>query len=587
MNKVNILIILVATLFSCNSDYYNVQNDPVTYGESYISANLSCDKPLYAPNEQVVFSLKELPANAKVRYLHLNQVIAEETLSGKTWTWTPPATDFQGYMVEIFIEQNGEKTTLETIGIDVSSDWAKFPRYGFLSIYDRMQAQFVERNIATLNRFHINGLQFYDWLYDHHRPMAGTVENPAQEWLDIFNRPNYFSTVKNYITAAKARNMKTMFYNLCYGATNNAAADGVSDEWYAYKDRNHSQKDAHVLGGRSSIWITNPNNIDWQNYLINRNKDVYAVFDFDGYHIDQLGERSTLYDYSGNEINMPNSFGSFIRAMKTAEPDKHLLFNAVGGYAQEKIANEAVDFLYAEIWGSRDGDNPDMNFADLIVAMRDNVLKSRNPEKNIVLAAYMNYNLKSAGAVNKAGVLLADAAIFAWGGAHLELGEHYLINEYFPANNLQMHEDLSAALINYYDFSVAYQNLLRDGGNFQAVTLSFADQNLRTKDFFDAEKGDIACVGKKVAGKDIIHLINFTNASTMQWRDSKGTQVEPQLIENPTVTFTTEGTASRVWFASPDLNGGAPQTLNFSQNGNNTTVTLPQLKYWDMIVVEY
>lgn len=582
----NIAIILIISLFwACNDDYYDTVNNPVTYGESYLDIDFSTNKALYAPGEAVHFTLKNLPDNAKLRYMHLGNVVGESPATSKTWSWTPPADDFKGYMAVVYTEENGVEKIHNSIAVDVSSNWAKFPRYGFVSDYEKKQDVFIDRTIEVLNRYHINGLQFYDWMYDHQRPLAGSVESPAESWPDIFYRTNYYSTVKSYIEAAKKRDMKNMFYNLCYGATKDAVSDGVSEEWYVFKDKNHLEKDYHDLsGGRSHIWVLDPGNKQWQDYLIERNKDVYKVFDFDGFHIDQLGWRGDRYDYNGNSINMSSAYNSFIKAMKNAEPNKHLLFNAVGGYGQEDIANAPVDFLYVEVWGARDGDNPDMTYDDMIMLMRDNVSKS-NPEKNIVLAAYMNYNVSSVGFVNKPGVLLVNAAIFAWGGSHLELGEHYLINEYFPSNNLQMRADLGKALMSYYDFMVAYQNLLRDGGEFQAVDVTFAGNDIVAARW-PAGIGQVATVGKKVNGKEIIHLINFSDASHLVWRDPKATQTEPELIESPVVDITVSGTASKVWFASPDVNGGVAQELEFIQTGNKIKVTLPSLKYWDMIVIE-
>ena len=64
-------------------------------------------------------------------------------------------------------------------------------------------------------------------------------------------------------------------------------------------------------------------------------------------------------------------------------------------------------------------------------------------------------------------------------------------------------------------------------------------------------------------------------------------QAEPNLIDAPEVSVNVSGTVSKVWFASPDVNRGVAQNLQFVQTGNNVTVTLPSLKYWDMIVVEY
>ncbi|MDD3077654.1 MAG: glycoside hydrolase family 66 protein [Paludibacter sp.] len=582
-----ISITLSALILSACGDYYDTQNNPVTYGETYLDMKLSTDKASYAPDETVTFTLKNLPSGAKVRYFYLDEAIDSASLTDKTWTWTPPAEDYKGYMAAVYTTNNSTEELYTSIAVDVSSDWTKFPRYGFLSDYSKMSQVFIDNNIERLNRYHINGLQFYDWLYDHQRPLAGTAENPASSWLDIFDRTNYLSTVQGYIAAAQSKNIKTMFYNLCYGALDDAASDGVEDAWYVYTDQQHGNKDYHELSsGRSNIYIVNPANTDWQQYLVKRNNDVYSVFGFDGYHIDQLGYRGDRYDYDGNSINMTAGYGSFINAMKTAEPNKNLVFNAVGGYGQSDIANADVDFLYAEVWGARSGDEPENSYADLISLMRDNVAQS-NSEKNIVLAAYMDYDISTtSGYVNKPGILLADASIFAWGGAHLELGEHYLTNEYFPNDNLQMKSDLGQALVNYYDFLVAYENLLRDGGEFQAADVTFLNESI-TAARWPADKGQVATIGKKVNGKDVIHLINFTDANSMQWRDSKGTQAEPTLITAPSVSIPVSGTVSKVWFASPDINNGLANNLPFTQSGDQVTVTLPSLKYWDMIVVEY
>ncbi len=53
-------------------------------------------------------------------------------MSNNRWTWTPPTTDYQGYMVELFAESNGRRSMLGTIAVDVSSNWKRFPRYGFV-----------------------------------------------------------------------------------------------------------------------------------------------------------------------------------------------------------------------------------------------------------------------------------------------------------------------------------------------------------------------------------------------------------------------------------------------------------------------
>lgn len=585
MKKINIVIILFLSFLvgSCE-DYYDTNNDPVVYGETYFNADFSTDKACYTPGGVVQFALKEKPGrDPKVRYSHLGKVVAEESLSSQSWSWTTPAEDYKGYLVDIYEVVDGKEQVYQSIAVDVSSDWAKFPRYGFLSSYGDLSESMISNNINNLNRYHINGIQFYDWMYDHHRPLAGTVESPAATWPDLMGRTNYLSTVKGYIDAAHSKGMKAMFYNLAFGALSNAASDGVKEEWYLFKDANRSEKDKHHLDPpfRSSIYLTNPANTEWQSYLANRNKDVYDVFGFDGYHIDQLGNRGTVYDYHGNQVKLDDVYQSFITAMAQASPGKRLVMNAVSQYGQQKsIAGSGVDFLYTEVW------DESKTFEQLANVITDNYTYGEG-KKQTVLAAYMNYAKSgNSGFVNAPGVLLANAVIFSFGGAHLELGEHYLANEYFPNSNLQMKAEIKEALMHYYDFLVAYQNLLRDGGEFSTINVESADGKLSFAGW-PASQGSVAVVGKRFAQRDVVHLINFSEANSMEWRDTNGTQKEPALVSDIAVKATAGKTVAKVWLASPDINGGVARELSFTQTGNDVTFTLPSLKYWDMVVLEY
>ncbi len=548
------------------------------------SVTISTDKACYSPDNVVTFTIDHtLPATAKVRYRHLLNVVAENTLSGTTWQWTAPNTDFTGYMVDVFDTVNGQEVIYGSIGVDVSSDWSKFPRYGFLSAYPQMTTTAIDYVINNLNRCHINGIQFYDWEYEHHQPLAGTVTNPASEWLDIANRDTYFSTVKGYIDAAHACNMKAMSYNLAYGALSDAAADGVSDQWYIYKDASHTTKDVCNLPApmfKSNIWLLDPSNTLWQKYIAAKTQDAYTAFGFDGYHIDQLGDQGTVYNYSGQTVNLSIAFESFINAMKTDQSNKRLVMNAVNQFGQQNIANSPVDFLYTEVWSPNDG------YADLATIIANNNTYSNNTKKT-TLAAYMDYDLaNSTGFFNTPGVLMTDAVIFAFGGSHLELGEHMLDKEYFPNNNLQMKGDLRDALIHYYDFLVAYENLLRDGGVTNTPSVACLDGKMALNQW-PPQIGSVAISGRDMGNEQIIHLLNFTNANSLNWRDTNGTQTTPNTIMNTKVSFSTTKIVKNVWMASPDYKDGTPQVLSFTQTGGNVVFTLPSLQYWDMVVVEY
>jgi len=546
------------------------------------TVNITTDKSAYNPGDAVTFTIDQaLPSTAKVRYKQLGTVLQDVSVSGKTWTWTTPAADFTGYMVELYGTENGKEVIYGTIGVDVSSDPDRFPRNGFLSAYGLLSSTQINAVMASLNRYHINYVQFQDWEYEHHQPLSGTVASPDAMWKDIANRDNYFSTVKGYIDAAHSYNMKTLSYNLAYGALSDAAAAGVQEQWYIFKDANHTNKDVCPLPTppfKSNIYLTDPSNTGWQQYIAGKTNDVYSVFGFDGYQIAQLGDQGTVYNYAGGVVNLPSAFGSFINAMKNSAPQKRLVMNAVAQFGQPQIAASPVDFLYTEVW------SPNEAFSDLGNIIQNNDALGGVSKKS-VLAAYMDYNLAgNPGYFSTPGVVLADAVIFAFGGSHLELGEHMLGKEYFPNSNLVMPDDLKKAMISYYDFLAGYENLLRDGGTFNNPAITSASVKLNN---WPPQLGQVSVIGKDLGTKQVIHLINFTNANSLQWRDTNGTQVKPVTITNPGFTFTAAKTVKRIWMASPDINNGASADVTFTQSGGQVTFNVPSLQYWDMIVVEY
>ena len=47
-------------------------------------------------------SYTHLPAGAKIRYRTMDKVVSEQAAVGTTWTWTAPATDYTGYLVDVY-----------------------------------------------------------------------------------------------------------------------------------------------------------------------------------------------------------------------------------------------------------------------------------------------------------------------------------------------------------------------------------------------------------------------------------------------------------------------------------------------------
>ncbi|MGZ9585462.1 glycoside hydrolase family 66 protein [Paenibacillus marinisediminis] len=550
--------------------------------------SITTDKAAYAPGNPVKFTLQmNQPisgAKLNVQYRHLDELIGQQELhlegNEAIWDWTPPEADFKGYMVEVFLSEKGEVKDQYNIAVDVSSDWSKFPRYGYLADFYEMRTEDMAKVINRLNRFHINGIQFYDWQYKHHAPIKIENGELAKQWKDIANRPVASSTVKGYIDLAHEHNIKAMNYNLIFGAYEDAEQDGVKSEWGLYKDPNATEQDKHPLPDSwpSDIMVYDPANPEWQDYLIEQETRVFEKLPFDGWHVDQLGDRGSLWTAKGDIASLPSGYVSFLQAAKQ-KLDVDYVMNAVDQYALTDLAaNAPLNFLYTEVWGGHPRYN---NLKDII----DKNKVFSQDRLNTVLAAYMNYGKGSSkGEFNTPGVLLTDAVIFASGGAHLELGENMLCSEYFPNRNLSIPKELEQQLVRYYDFMVAYQNLLRDGLENTKVTAQGAG-DVPISPY--ASQGKVWSFAKHKDGMDIVHFINFTDAVTMNWNDNEGTQVEPTERSNVKVAIQTSKKVDRIMFASPDYYNGSPVELKFEQKDDQVSLELPKLKYWDMVKIAY
>ena len=98
--------------------------------------------------------------------------------------------------------------------------------------------------------------------------------------------------------------------------------------------------------------------------------------------------------------------------------------------------------------------------------------------------------------------------------------------------------------------------------------------------------GSVTTYAKQVDGKQVVHLLNFSQANSLSWRDVDGTMPEPALITKAALQMNLPAKVNKLWVASPDVHGGALQELAFTQENGVISFTLPALKYWTMIVAE-
>lgn len=558
------------------------------------------DKAMYSLKEEVNIDIKldkdfknERDGKLFIYFKHLGKTVDEKKIKYSLGNgdndvrlkWNPPEEDFQGYQVEVYAVSGKSVIDNKNTAVDISSSWSKFPRYGYLCEYPKQDKKTTDNIIENLSKYHINGLQFYDWQYKHNKPLAGTEANPADKWEDIANRDTYAQTIKDYISSAHTKNIKAANYNLMFGGFDGYEADGAKKEWGLYKDCNHEEQAFYPLPATwasSELYIFNPNNKDWQNYIIEQEKAAMKVYDFDAWHVDTLGPIGQLYDYSGKSVELSSGYLDFLNNVKKSL-NKSVLFNPVNGYGEiDTDADAQLDFLYKEVWPAQY-----KTYEDLKLAI-DNGAQFSDSKKNIVLAAYMNYGLAANGGnFNEPGVRLTDASIFASGGAHIELGDTgMLCNEYFPNKSLTMSQSLENTMRNYYDFSVAYENLLRD--DLQDCNNKVDIIGAKVSD--SAEANAIWAFSKQKEKYNVIQLINLIGNNSNEWVDNTGDIKEPQHQNNFKVKYYFSEKAKKVWLASPDLNNGKSTKLKYSTGkdakGKYLLIDVPKLQYWDMIYIE-
>ena len=599
----------------------------------YAPVELTTDKVRYEPESTVRFTSKYLlPDNAKVRYLHGNTVVKTDEIGGKqSWSWKVPAQNFTGYLAEIYVADGIAEQTLATIGVDVSTEWGRFPRYGFVSHYgsDKTVEQ-VKKEVDMLNRYHMTGIQFYDWQWQHHK----LIPEGASQWKDVGLRDVFKSSIENYITKLHEVGSKCMFYDLLYGVTGNIVdgkpetpanldgKDGISSDW-GWIDLHANDKGGydlhqvqHPLGSWPSIYVMNPGNQDWVNYLSKEIKKVYQHLKFDGYHIDQLGRQREAYYvnlqsktedgqkvYTGGDRRDTHDFegyyANFINRMKSDSKDKSLVMNAVSNFGGSKIVGTGnVEFGYNEMWSA---DDYLWNYRKII---QDNRRNNGKNTFNTVFAAYLHCRNGKEGQFRTSSALFGNATIFALGGSRIELsGDHMLYTEYFPDNKRKMPNKLQKSIIHYYDFLVAYENYLRDGNAETSVNMTMEGVNVAAWDFSEPdpskEKAEDQVIGPKPYSVNTysttkgnvtaIQLLNYSNFSRDNFniRDIKETMPEPNVLLNKKIVLDDAAPVARIWVASPDCFGGAPQEVVFTQNNGKVTFTLPSLEYWTMVVVEH
>ena len=519
----------------------------------------------FSPGEVITFFIEfetaiseTVKLQISIRHLADQPVTIEETFqitSGKQilqMRWTPPAQP-AGYSV--YLEVNTTNESFHAItAFDVLSSWTDFPRYGFLTDFSASRSD-PETVLRKLTRFHINGLQFYDWQFRHDQLLAST-----ENYIDPLGREMSLVSIRKLVDVAHEHGMACMPYLAVYAAS--------ADFWQEHSDwALYNEEGKPIPFGENFLGLMNPSaGTPWRGHLLAESARALQEIPFDGLHIDQYGEPKQAWDSGHNPVDIPRSFVDFIQSASDQHPDKTILFNAVGNWPVEALAESAVDFMYIEIWP------PDVEYLHLAKIVLNAVQLSHG--KPVVIAHYLP-------ASRLANNLLADAVILACGGTRIELGEdaRLLSDPYFPKHE-ELSLDLYSALRQFTDFNV------RNGEWLGSYVLSIEEKETwamgeLNPDFISTDES-MMTVARKQSGKTILTFVNFSGLYLHQrWDEIHKT---PTPRQNVPVKIQLNTHPSHVLWDCPELTDGL-QALNVEYSNGILTFQVPQINFIGLVAI--
>lgn len=367
------------------------------------------DKSTHEPGKQATITAEASTGGTvhfSVSHLGVEIDSGDATVeNGKaTWSYTTPSEDGQGYLVTA---TGGDGTHAET-AIDASTSWTRFPRMGYLShfkptapegtdghtTYEAFLFQKPQDYIDKLSRdYHINALQYYDWQYRHEQPVA--KGDLADKW-PLWYRDTYASkrTITDYIQDAKNANMGSLAYSMAYAANDNYDTNTIKDEWRLREDNgSYWVRDLGeqwwvptpkgVDKPKSHQFMMNVNNENWRTYITGQYKTQKTEFNFDGTHIDTLGQTSKK-DASGNPVDLTDGLAALVDDTYK-NVGGQVGINLPDGAGSEKINKASAAYMYTELW---DHNETNAQVASYLQSARNNA--GNKPQ---IVAAYANnYN---------------------------------------------------------------------------------------------------------------------------------------------------------------------------------------------------
>lgn len=474
----------------------------------------------------------------------VHPILSENGKGAVSMEWQAPPAAPRGYGIRAeALDESGDVLAVAHSAFDVLPHWTAYPRYGFLSDFTPNRDD-ISETILELARYHVNGLQFYDWLYRHDQLLP-----PDTLYQDPLGRSLSLETVEGFINAAHDRGMAAMPYLAVYAAS--LPFWRARPEWALHDLEGKPLKFAEFLG----LMDPSPGS-PWTRHLLGQCAEVLSALPFDGLHVDQYGDPKEARDASGRLVNIPEAFTAFIHELKAAHSQSAVVFNAVGNWPIEQLAMSSQDFVYIEIWP------PDVYYRDLARIVTE--ARSLSGNKPMVIALYLP-------ADRPENVYLTDALLYCLGATRIELGEgtRLLTDPYFPKHE-PLTNELKMSLRRMADFAIRYEELI--GPSAGRIT------DLRVQ----APTG-VRLYVRSRPGWLTLCLVNMTGLGEPRWDKVVS---RPQPLTSLSIQIAPAVPVQRAWWASPDHDNPGLSPLPVETKGEALNITIPELERWAIVALE-
>lgn len=491
----------------------------------------------------------------------------------------PDAPKWQGYGVDVELYQDEQRISRISTAFDVVADWHDTIRYGFVCDFYR-ENEGDTAGISQLRKYHINAVQFYDWMYRHERLVPET-----RYFTDMLGRELSVKAIRDKIGACHQYDMKAMAYGAVYAC---------SREFYeTHKEWGMYQNDGKIVSLDDWLYLMDISpDSPWTSHICGEFIRAMRAMDFDGIHLDTYGFPKKAYIYRQGEkelMDLSEALPAFIDRMHgTVEPEFRgagVTYNNVSNWPTFSVARSQVDAIYIEIWDPAD------RYYDLYRTITDARALSDKP---INLAAYCKPFAQDVPfAQQETSLLLTSAVIFASGGFHLVLGENNgILNDPYFVKYSRLEQGQTARIRAYFDFIVRYGDLLLDP---RARDLSMTHANGINGEFTFSgcpisaygESGKVWTLVKETGEYYIIHLINLCGIQNQIWHQPKQS---PATVNGIGIDALVEERVRAAYIASPDIDGGCPCPLDVEEiegsRGLVARMVVDTLHIWDVIFLE-